>query len=273
MSAMTCGFNSRPVHHFYGHAAQSIHTSRKTKGASCFRLRRERKCSFYVLPTVKSGFIMNVVIASRNAHKIREITTIFRCPSVDFVGLDDFPGAPEVEEDGKTFQANAVKKALSIALFTRHWTLADDSGLEVDALDGSPGVLSARYAGEHVSYEDNNSKLLEALKGHTNRAARFRCVIALASPRGRTQVVEGVCEGVIIDELRGKGGFGYDPLFAPKGYARTFAEMDPSTKNDISHRALALKLAREAWLQVFEQSSQDWPTRSSGARLRPFPTD
>ena len=213
---------------------------------------------------------MNVLIATRNPHKLREIMAIFRYPDVRFVSLDAFPGAPEVEEDGATFQANAVKKALTLALFTRQWTLADDSGLEVDALAGAPGVRSARYAGEPVSYEANNTKLLEALTGQPNRTARFRCVIALASPKGRTQVVEGVCEGVILSEVRGTGGFGYDPLFAPKGFARTFAEMDPATKNDISHRARALKLAREAWAPVFESSAEDWPTRAVGVRMRPL---
>lgn len=213
---------------------------------------------------------MNLLIASRNSHKIGEIKAVFQRQLVNFVGLESYPQAPDVIEDGASFQANAVKKALTLALHTGEWTLADDSGLEVDALGGAPGVLSARYAGEPVSYEANNTKLLDAMLGQTNRAAKFRCVIALASPRGRTQIVEGVCEGVILSEIRGSGGFGYDPLFAPKGFAKSFAEMDPVTKNDISHRALALNLAWEAWASVFESNAADWPTRMAGGRLRPL---
>jgi XTP/dITP diphosphohydrolase len=125
--------------------------------------------------------------------------------------------------------------------------MADDSGLEVEALDGAPGVYSARYAGEHCSYADNNRKLLRELAGKENRAARFRTVIALSDPEGSVQTVDGECAGVIIEELRGTNGFGYDPLFVPAGYTKTFAELDSEEKNRISHRARALHKAHDAW--------------------------
>jgi XTP/dITP diphosphohydrolase len=204
---------------------------------------------------------MKLLIASRNRHKLEEIRAIFRLPAVELVGVDDFPGLPEVIEDGQSFQANAVKKAMLTALAAKTWALADDSGLEVDALDGAPGVHSARYAGEPVNYAANNEKLLKALAGQTKRAARFRCVVALASADGRAQIVEGACEGKIIHECRGQHGFGYDPLFVPDGYEQTLAEMEPSLKNQLSHRARALQRARELWGLMLGQAEPAWPSR------------
>ena len=190
-----------------------------------------------------------LLIATRNAHKLAEIQDILAVPDLDLVNLDRFPGLPEVVEDAGTFVGNAAKKACSLAVPAHIWTLADDSGLEVDALAGDPGVLSARYAGEPVSYAANNLKLLKELSGVADRRARFRCVIALANPRGEYRVVEGRCEGMIAEGPRGQNGFGYDPLFIPRGYTVTFAEIDPGIKNRISHRAMALRAAKTAWFE------------------------
>jgi XTP/dITP diphosphohydrolase len=150
-------------------------------------------------------------------------------------------------EDGDTFEANAVKKAVEIARATGCWALADDSGLEVDALGGAPGVYSARYAGEPCSNEANNEKLLRELAGRENRAARFRCVIALSDPEGNARTVDGDCRGSIAHRERGTGGFGYDPLFVPDGYNETYAELSPEVKHSISHRGRALRKAHDAW--------------------------
>ncbi len=205
---------------------------------------------------------MKLLIATRNPHKLDEIRAILPAGSVELVSLDGFPDAPEVEEDGATFEANAVKKAMTLALVTRLWTLADDSGLVVPSLGGEPGVRSARYAGEPVSYQANNEKLLVALRAAADRRARFHCALALASPSGRAQVVEATCPGRIIHELRGAQGFGYDPLFVPDGYEATFAEMNVADKNRISHRALALRKASESWGRMLAGAPSDWPARA-----------
>jgi XTP/dITP diphosphohydrolase len=190
---------------------------------------------------------MQLLIATKNMHKLQEIRSILDISGLDLRGMDDMPGLPDVEEDGQTFEANAGKKARELAEHTGLWAMADDSGLEVDALGGAPGVYSARYAGEPVDYRRNNEKLLRELAIARNRTARFRCVIALAEPRGEIRTVEGRCEGRIASEARGDRGFGYDPLFVPDGYEVTFAEMPAEVKNRISHRGAALRRAVEAW--------------------------
>lgn len=190
---------------------------------------------------------MKLLIATGNRNKLKEIRAIFNLPGLDLMSIDQVGNTPEVVEDGNSFEINALKKAVTLALTAGLWTMADDSGLEVDVLSGEPGVRSARYAGERADYRANNIKLLEAMRGQSNRTARFRCVIALSRPNGQAQIVEGVCEGTISEEPKGRGGFGYDPLFIPKGYSMTFAEMDPDQKNSISHRGAALRLAREKW--------------------------
>jgi XTP/dITP diphosphohydrolase len=190
---------------------------------------------------------MKLVIATRNAHKLEEIQAIFDFQSLEVMSAFDFPEIPDVVEDGDTLEANAMKKAVEIAQATGCWALADDSGLEVAALDGAPGVYSARYAGEHCSYADNNAKLLGELTGKTDRSACFRTVIALSDPAGSVEIVSGECAGTIIEEPRGTNGFGYDPLFVPDGYTQTFAELTAAVKNRISHRANALQQAKDAW--------------------------
>ena len=206
------------------------------------------------------SFTMKLLIASRNKHKLKEIKAIFDLRGIDLSGADENPGLPEVIEDGTTFHANAVKKAVTLAIASHTWTIADDSGLEVDALGGAPGVHSARYAGDQADYTANNAKLLKELDGISLRSARFRCIVAMSSPSGRAQMVEAKCEGLIIDVLRGSGGFGFDPLFVPDGHNQTFAEMDISLKNMISHRALALRLAKEKWSFVLSGKENEWPS-------------
>ena len=190
---------------------------------------------------------MKLLVATRNKHKLREIGEIFRVPGLELVSALDYPDIPDVVEDGATFEANALKKAVTLARATGLWTLADDSGLEVDALGGEPGVYSARYAGEPANYPAYNAKLLAKLRGTENRRARFRCAIAFSDPGGHAHTVEGRCEGVIAEAPRGDKGFGYDPLFVPDGHDQTFAEMESGLKNSISHRGRALDLARSTW--------------------------
>ena len=188
---------------------------------------------------------MTIVLATRNPGKISEIEALLT--GVRVAPAASFPGCPEPEETGRTFEENVLIKARAVAGFTGKTTLADDSGLEVDALGGAPGVHSARYAGATASDRDNICRLLEALAGVADgdRTARFRCVMAVVVPDGRTWTSDGVCEGRILREPRGESGFGYDPLFVPAGYDSTFAELDARTKNRISHRAMALRRIAE----------------------------
>jgi len=190
---------------------------------------------------------MKLVIATRNRHKLEEIQTIFNLPGLELLSSFDFPEIPDVDETGTTFAENAELKARALAGATGLWSLADDSGLVVDALGGAPGIFSARFAGEPVNYSANNEKLMQLMQGKTDRRARFRCALALASPDGELFAIEGCCEGRIIDQLRGAEGFGYDPLFVPEGEMMTFAEMPAERKNQISHRARALAAAAKAW--------------------------
>jgi len=193
---------------------------------------------------------MRIVIATRNPKKAAEMRSLLARPGLILETAAEYPNGPEVVEDGATFEANAIHKAVAWARATGHWALADDSGLEVDVLCGEPGVRSARYAGDDADDAANIRKLLLELEGETDRQARFRCVLALASPDGQVRTVEGTCEGRIATEPRGSGGFGYDPVFVPYGYDRTFAELPPEEKNKISHRARALQAAREQWADI-----------------------
>ena len=185
---------------------------------------------------------MNIVLATRNKKKIEEIKRIVRDMPATIYTLDDFPGCPEVEEDGKTFEENAVKKARAVSKYAKMPALADDSGLEVYALGGAPGVFSARYAGKGASDRDNTEKLLNEMSSvpNDNRGARFVCCIALAFPDSRVETFSGYAEGLIGKEPKGANGFGYDPVFYPKGHGRTFAEMSDKEKDLLSHRGAAL---------------------------------
>jgi XTP/dITP diphosphohydrolase len=195
---------------------------------------------------------MKLLIATRNRHKLEEIRQIFALPGLTLMAADEVPGLPEdVVEDAETFEGNALKKARELCRASGLWTLADDSGLEVEALNNAPGVYSARYAGEPCSYPANNAKLLRELTGVADRRARFRCAIALCAPDGREWTVDGRCEGAIIEGApRGTNGFGYDPLFVPDGFASTFAELDGLAKNRISHRGQALQRAAAEWRSI-----------------------
>ncbi len=188
----------------------------------------------------------SVVLATRNPGKASEIRSLLAGLPIEIRSLSDFPGMPEVVEDGGTLEANAVKKAAETFERLKEPAIADDSGLEVYALEMRPGVRSARYAGEHVTYADNNKKLLRELSGVPlqERGARFRCVAAFAA-EGILRTVEGVCNGRIATGERGGGGFGYDPLFIPEGYDKTFGELSDRIKNLISHRALAFGRLRD----------------------------
>ena len=202
---------------------------------------------------------MLLIVATRNLHKGREIEAALGIPGLTLKTALAIPGAPEVQESADTMEGNAILKARALALHARGWALADDSGLEVEALHGAPGVYSARYAGPHASDQDNNRKLLRALQGKQNRDACFRCVLALASPSGEVRTVSGTCHGRIATRARGRRGFGYDPLFIPRGEERSFAELEPEEKQRISHRGRALAAARCAWGAWLQSNPSDWP--------------
>lgn len=186
---------------------------------------------------------MRLLIATSNQGKLRELRQLLASSQVEVVGLDQLDKAPVVIEDGATFKENAEKKALTLARYSGYPTLADDSGLCVDALAGAPGVYSARYAGAAADDTANNCKLLEQLVAipRLQRKAHFHCSIALAWPDGRCVSVEGQVNGLILTEARGTNGFGYDPLFLVPEYGKTMAELPGEIKNRISHRAKALQ--------------------------------
>lgn len=188
-----------------------------------------------------------IVLATKNPGKVFEISTLLKGLPYRIKTTDDYPGSPDVEETGDTLEENALLKARAICDFTGETALADDSGLEVDVLDGRPGVYSARYAGPDGIAQENIEKLLQEMAQvpFENRVAHFRCVIALVSPNGSEKVAEGSCEGVIAFETSGREGFGYDPVFIPNGGTRTFAEMSKEEKNRISHRGIALGKLQE----------------------------
>lgn len=190
---------------------------------------------------------MKLVLATNNQHKIREMKEILAGLDVEVLSKQDFDNFPDVEETGSTMEENAAIKAKAIYEFTGLPSLADDSGLEVDALDGAPGVISARYAGPGCTFADNNRKLLRELEGvpDEKRDARFRCVIAIAFDEAEPILVEGFVNGRITHDTRGREGFGYDPVFEIPELGVTFAEMDAEKKNSMSHRGRALRKARE----------------------------
>jgi XTP/dITP diphosphohydrolase len=195
---------------------------------------------------------MDIVLATKNRKKIEEIKKICNVmgTATRIYTLDDFPAYEDVVEDGDTFEANAVKKAVSISKSTGMTAVADDSGIEVDALDGSPGIFSARYAGEHADDKANLNKLLREMNDvpHEKRGARFVCSIAMAD-RDEVKTFTGYVEGRIGTEPKGDNGFGYDPVFYPKGHDRTFAEMNDKEKNAMSHRAMALRQLQKYLLE------------------------
>jgi XTP/dITP diphosphohydrolase len=193
------------------------------------------------------SFPERIAIASRNAGKLREIEQICGDWPVSWITVRDRPdGWPDVEETGTTYLENALLKARAVAAFTEEAAIADDSGIEVDALGGGPGPRSARYAGEDASDERNLSGLLFALKGvpTSGRAARYRCVAAIVLPDGSERWTEGVCDGTLTAKRKGSGGFGYDPIFVPAGWDLTMAELPAAEKDRISHRGRAFRAMR-----------------------------
>lgn len=185
-----------------------------------------------------------LVLASRNRKKSGEIAELLLPHGITLQSVADFPDAPEIVEDGHTFAENAAKKASETARLLGRWTIGEDSGLEVDALNGAPGIYSARYSGDGATDERNNEKLLAELAGvpEARRGARYVCNVALADPEGTIRLqVEGTCRGRIISERRGEHGFGYDPYFLVPEYHRTFGELGSAVKRHLSHRARAFE--------------------------------
>jgi XTP/dITP diphosphohydrolase len=186
---------------------------------------------------------MEILAATGNRHKLSELRTLLAPHGISVLGADDVGGIPDVVEDGETFSANACKKAVEIAAATGRRVMADDSGLEVRALGGEPGVYSARYAGVDATDAERMGLLLSRLASHCDRRARFVCVVAIATPAGVVGTAEGEVPGQIAAAPRGESGFGYDPIFVPEGDSRTFAEMAAAEKDAISHRANAVAQA------------------------------
>jgi XTP/dITP diphosphohydrolase len=209
-----------------------------------------------------------LVLGSRNRHKCREMAELLAPPwepsgwleRLEIRSIDDFDTAPEVIEDADSFAGNARKKAGELARALSAWVLADDSGLAVDALGGAPGVLSARYAGEPTDDQANNRKLLKAVADlpDDRRGAAFRCALALADPVGSIRLEsDGACRGRLTREVRGPGGFGYDPLFLIPEYHKTFGELSPLVKHQLSHRARAFARLRPALIRMIAQGDFD----------------
>ena len=190
----------------------------------------------------------HLLLATTNPGKIRELSELLSKLHLQFRSLSDIPDVTEAAETGKTFEENAVIKARHYSRFAESWTLADDSGLEVEALGGAPGVFSARYLGKDASYSERAIRLLDelAVTGDPARRARFVCVVALSHPaEPEVRVFFGECKGSIAERPRGAGGFGYDPIFVPDGHSETFAEMSSELKHQLSHRARAIAKAHE----------------------------
>ena len=198
-----------------------------------------------------------MIVATRNRGKTREIREALKGLGVRIRSLNDFSNVPEIEENGKTFVDNALKKARYYTKYFGKVTLADDSGLEVDLLKGLPGIYSARYAGEKASSQENNEKLLREMEGApiSKRGARFKCVTAVVSPDGREILAEGVCRGRIGFREKGRRGFGYDPLFILPNHGKTVAQLSLKEKNKISHRGKALRKIRKM-IQSFLDSER-----------------
>jgi XTP/dITP diphosphohydrolase len=202
---------------------------------------------------------MKVVVATRNPKKAKELKTLLKDLKIEIITLNGLKGTPHVKEDGRTFEENATKKAVQIAKYTKLLTLADDSGLEVEALGGAPGVFSSRFSGKNANDLKNNKKLLRLLEGvpREKRKACFTCAIAIAKRGKLLKVIIGTIRGHIANSQFGRCGFGYDPVFIPVGYKKTFAQLGPKIKNKISHRAKALRKTKRFLAKIIEKSSPD----------------
>lgn len=182
-----------------------------------------------------------LVLATKNLGKLKELKALLRDVPLDIVSLNDYPGLPEIEEDGRSFFENALKKAKAVSEWTGEASLADDSGLEIEILGGRPGIYSARYSGPDATDQSNIEQVLKELRVYPEKekSASFRCVLVLYSPDGRYEAFEGSLDGVIIDSPKGTQGFGYDPIFFLPEFGKTVAEIPEDVKNRISHRAQA----------------------------------
>jgi XTP/dITP diphosphohydrolase len=200
---------------------------------------------------------MELVVATKNKKKLAEIKAILKMPDLKITSLADYASTPRIIENGRTFRENAVKKAVRVAHFTQKVTLGEDSGLCVDVLEGKPGVYSSRFSGKNKSDLKNNLKLLQLLEGAPlkERRAHYVCAVALADKDGLLGVVEGKCFGRVGFALKGKYGFGYDPLFIIPKYKKTFAELGPGIKHKMSHRFRALKKAKKLIQKYIEKHS------------------
>jgi XTP/dITP diphosphohydrolase len=200
---------------------------------------------------------MELVVATKNKKKLAEIKAILKMPDLKITSLADYVSTPRIIENGRTFRENAVKKAVRVAHFTQKVTLGEDSGLCVDVLEGKPGVYSSRFSGKNKSDLKNNLKLLQLLEGAPlkERRAHYVCAVALADKDGLLGVVEGKCFGRVGFALKGKYGFGYDPLFIIPKYKKTFAELGPGIKHKMSHRFRALKKAKKLIQKYIEKHS------------------
>lgn len=198
-----------------------------------------------------------IILATQNKGKIKEFTAMLAKNSLDVqvISLLDIPDAPEIVEDGSTFEENAYIKAKAVCLQTNLITLADDSGLEVDFLGGAPGIHSARFAGEPRDDQKNNEKLLSLMQGvpYEKRTARFRCAICIVTPAGDCFKTHGTCEGIIINEPKGENGFGFDPIFYLPQYEKTLAQLEPEIKNEVSHRAEAFRKAAKILADILNE--------------------
>ena len=199
---------------------------------------------------------LRIVLSSGNRDKLREVTQILSSKWLDIVPLSAFPGAPDPKEGKDSLKENALLKARLARDFTGLPAIGDDTGLEVDILDGKPGVLSSRYAGENATYADNVKKLLEVLQSipKEQRIARFRCVVALALPGGTEKVFRGQCQGCIAFGPSGVNGFGYDPVFIPEGKKSSFAQLSPAIKHRLSHRGRALRSLKRHLRKMYLES-------------------
>ena len=204
---------------------------------------------------------ITLVIATGNPGKTAEIRDLLKDFPINIKNLDDFGPLPPVVEDGDTFDDNAYKKSSFVSRILGYPALADDSGLVVDALDGAPGVYSARYAGENASDAQRYTKLLEEMKGQTNRKAAFECVISLAVPTGAALTYEGRCEGLIAEKPAGDGGFGYDPVFSYPPLNKTFGELSREEKSRISHRGKAMQQLKDEFDKVLIWIRQNMPVQ------------
>ena len=206
--------------------------------------------------------LLTLVLATGNPGKTAEIRDLLNDFPINIKNLDDFGPIPPVVEDGETFDENAYKKSSFVSKILGYPALADDSGLVVDSLDGAPGVYSARYAGENATDAQRYTKLLEEMKGQSNRKAAFECVLSLAVPTGAALTYEARCEGVIAEEPAGDGGFGYDPVFYYPPFKKTFGQLSREEKSRVSHRGKALKEFKDEFDKVLIWIQQNMPIQA-----------